>query len=101
MLDITTLRAVCMISAPDVLGQTLPFVCPGDHFQCPSMYCIPLRYVCDGQWHCPNGEEEIDCGMIYSTLNNNYWLSFSETCACFKMLVHLRFIEIFKMTYFP
>ena len=35
------------------------------HFKCPSYYCIPWGYVCDGKWDCPNGYDEsakISCG---------------------------------------
>lgn len=25
-------------------------------------YCVPIRYVCDGVFHCLNGDDEVDCG---------------------------------------
>ena len=36
------------------------FQCPG-YFKCRNDYCIPLHYVCDGTWHCHNGDDELDC----------------------------------------
>ncbi|CAD5123495.1 DgyrCDS11838 [Dimorphilus gyrociliatus] len=38
-----------------------PMTCPKDYVRCPNFYCIPLRYVCDGVWHCSNGEDEQNC----------------------------------------
>ena len=31
------------------------------HYKCPGAYCIPVRLLCDGRWHCPNGEDELHC----------------------------------------
>ncbi|XP_060591965.1 uncharacterized protein LOC132746737 [Ruditapes philippinarum] len=36
--------------------------CPKGKVQCPDSYCIPLMFLCDGTAHCPNAEDEIDCG---------------------------------------
>ena len=30
-------------------------------FKCPDSYCVPYFKVCDGTWHCPHGEDEIQC----------------------------------------
>ena len=27
-------------------------------FKCLDSYCIPWKYVCDGKWDCPNGDDE-------------------------------------------
>ena len=27
-------------------------------FKCPTYYCVPWRYVCDGKWDCPHGYDE-------------------------------------------
>ena len=27
-------------------------------FHCPSYYCIPWSYICDGKWDCPRGSDE-------------------------------------------
>lgn len=36
-------------------------------YKCPSFYCIPWGYMCDGKWDCPGGLEEMlmqGCGQI-------------------------------------
>ncbi|XP_045167449.2 uncharacterized protein LOC123530741 [Mercenaria mercenaria] len=38
------------------------FVCPKGTVKCPESYCIPLRFVCDGEEQCPNAEDEHGCG---------------------------------------
>ena len=30
-------------------------------FKCPKSYCIPYRYICNGEWDCWNGEDELNC----------------------------------------
>ncbi len=35
--------------------------CPSIYFKCPGYYCLPWRFVCNGQWECPGGMEEIHC----------------------------------------
>lgn len=32
--------------------------------KCPNSYCIQMWLVCDGQEHCPNGEDELYCGKV-------------------------------------
>ncbi len=39
------------------------FHCPR-HFKCPSAYCIPTYYVCNGVFDCPNGEDEMSCSNL-------------------------------------
>ena len=34
------------------------FKCTNNYFKCPGFFCIPLRYLCDGTWHCPGGLDE-------------------------------------------
>ncbi len=34
--------------------------CP-DRFKCPGFYCISWRLVCNGQWECPGGTDEMSC----------------------------------------
>ena len=42
--------------------DTYVFECPESYYKCPGNYCIPYRYICDGDWHCPGGEDEMECG---------------------------------------
>ena len=44
-----------------LLDDCESFLCPNDTFKCPSLYCIKLRYVCDGLWDCPSGHDETSC----------------------------------------
>ena len=54
---------------PGVIDKTLPFICPANYVQClKERYCIPVKYVCDGKWHCPDGEDEMECGMCVITI---------------------------------
>lgn len=38
-------------------------VCPEGTVKCPGSYCIPLRFVCDGEPQCLRGEDEEGCGQ--------------------------------------
>ena len=49
------------IFASDGVTGIESFVCPNDTFKCPGLYCVKLRYVCDGLWDCPSGHEENNC----------------------------------------
>ncbi len=48
------------------LGEKFIYVfeCPETYFKCPGNYCIPYQYLCDGEWHCPDGEDELGCGTV-------------------------------------
>ena len=37
-------------------------------FKCVSSYCIPVHYICDGVWHCPDGEDEQHCSVAITRL---------------------------------
>ena len=64
----SNLRCIYDVYKSHVIG------CPGrdhlkacEHHQCPRMfkclttYCIPTYLMCDGVYHCPNGEDEQSC----------------------------------------
>ncbi|XP_053400492.1 uncharacterized protein LOC123556838 [Mercenaria mercenaria] len=38
--------------------------CSPDMMKCPGSYCIPKQFVCDGQPHCPDGQDEKGCGCL-------------------------------------
>jgi hypothetical protein len=42
--------------------MTGSYGCPDKFVKCPGSYCIPSRLICDGELHCPGGEDESDCG---------------------------------------
>ena len=61
---------VCKISlyrhkcTPKILSQTCKlFTCPG-MFKCTKNYCIFMSSVCDGQYDCKNGEDEMLCSEL-------------------------------------
>ncbi|XP_060596877.1 low-density lipoprotein receptor-related protein 2-like [Ruditapes philippinarum] len=37
------------------------FDCPQNTVKCPNSYCISLRFVCDGRFQCPSGQDEHNC----------------------------------------
>ncbi|OWF35041.1 G-protein coupled receptor GRL101 [Mizuhopecten yessoensis] len=37
------------------------FECPPDFAKCSNSYCIPVRFLCDDEKHCSNGEDEDMC----------------------------------------
>ena len=39
------------------------FKCPPATAKCPGSYCIPIRFICDGEIQCPGGEDENMCGI--------------------------------------
>ena len=47
-------------------------------FKCPNSYCIPYRYLCDGQWDCWNGVDELNCKDYICV--NMFKCKFSSTC---------------------
>ena len=53
-------------------------------FKCPNSYCIPYQYVCDGQWDCWNGEDEINC--------HRYSCKSMFNCRHSKICIHTRTI---------
>jgi hypothetical protein len=40
------------------------FTCPHNYIKCPSSYCIPFHYVCNGNADCPDGYDEKLCGKF-------------------------------------
>jgi len=38
------------------------FPCPNEYFKCAEGHCVAPRFVCDGNKHCIDGDDEINCG---------------------------------------
>ncbi|XP_053385660.1 uncharacterized protein LOC123537998 [Mercenaria mercenaria] len=38
------------------------FSCPNDTVKCPGSFCLPVRFVCDGDINCERGQDEENCG---------------------------------------
>ena len=55
-------------------------------FKCPSIYCIPWAYVCDGKFDCPNGLEEqickvgIHCKNMFKYKNSQICIHLNDIC---------------------
>ncbi len=58
------------------------FDCKDTHFKCPGYYCVPWRYVCDMQWDCPGGTDEIHCNrsVTGTSCPGQFACSNSVTC---------------------
>lgn len=39
------------------------FQCSG-YFKCPMSYCIPFDLICNGEWDCPEGDDEVSCLLM-------------------------------------
>ncbi len=61
------------------------FVCHDKYFKCPRFYCVPWRFVCNAQWECPGGTDEMDCGRLscpgmFKCKNSSVCISFHNLC---------------------
>ncbi|XP_069101259.1 uncharacterized protein [Argopecten irradians] len=58
--------------------------CPVDFAKCSNSYCIHVRLLCDGQKHCPNGEDEQMCGRtcvgLFRCHNSDICLGQADVC---------------------
>ena len=57
-----SLCTYCHIIAED-------YSCPPATAKCPESYCIPIRFICDGEMQCPGGEDEYMCGIYFAHLS--------------------------------
>ena len=55
-------------------------------FKCPSYYCIPWAYVCDGKFDCPSGLEEQNCKVerycknMFKCKNSQICIHLNDIC---------------------
>ncbi|XP_060063809.1 uncharacterized protein LOC132544254 [Ylistrum balloti] len=60
------------------------FVCPPDYVKCPGRYCIPIRLMCDGTDHCPEGQDEHFCNQscpgLYRCHSSDVCIPRSSVC---------------------
>ena len=61
-------------------------------------HCIRQEFVCDGQWHCPNGDDEYYCPLLSRRLNLVLCLSGLFSCASV-LFVIAYFHRRYCMTY--
>ena len=59
--------------------------CPA-HFKCPHAHCIAIHNVCDGFFHCPNGEDEsacfeyLSCPALFKCPSENICVHPNQVC---------------------
>ncbi len=76
---------MCFSNSGTHLENCDNFVCPSSTYKCPSSYCIKLGYLCDGQWDCPSGYDEIACGRssspgYYKCKGSSIFISLENVC---------------------
>ena len=55
------------------------------YFKCPLSYCVPYDLICNGEWDCPQGDDEISCESyscpnLFKCKNQRKCLHFSKVC---------------------
>ena len=60
------------------------FQCAG-YFKCPLSYCIPYNVICNGEWDCPQGDDEVNCNSyicpnLFKCKGQTKCLHFSKYC---------------------
>ncbi|XP_014664050.1 PREDICTED: G-protein coupled receptor GRL101-like [Priapulus caudatus] len=61
------------------------FQCPDNYVKCPGSYCVPMHTVCDGQWDCPGGHDEVNCETfscpgMYKCHQQQYCIPAAQLC---------------------
>ncbi|CAF1305466.1 unnamed protein product, partial [Didymodactylos carnosus] len=55
------------------------WTCRNETFQCSSGQCILMEWMCDGEWDCPDGFDELNCTVIsLKKLTTNIWASMCD-----------------------
>lgn len=62
---------------PLVYTSTTPPVCGFNGFRCSNAKCISKAQLCDFQRDCPNGEDELNCGICDFENSTCGWLIFT------------------------
>jgi hypothetical protein len=52
--------------------------CPAGYIKCPRSFCIPPRLICDGEKHCQDGVDEVNCGKCKFPDSKGYNHRFSK-----------------------
>ncbi len=71
-------------------SHCLFYECPY-HFKCSNTFCIPLQYVCDNVYDCPEGDDEIQsfcydvtCHHMFKCVKGTHCLHPDKVCDGFK-----------------
>ena len=56
-----------------------------EYFKCPLSYCIPFNVICNGEWDCPQGDDEASCNSyicpnLFKCKGQTKCLHFSKYC---------------------
>ncbi len=51
-------------------------------FKCQGYYCVPYKYMCNGRWDCPNGEDELTEQMCQQERSCQYFFQCKNTKIC-------------------
>lgn len=79
----------CHIIQRSAYGEQLlsceHYTCPTKYFKCPGFYCVPWRLVCNGQWECPGGIEEMQCNRtacpaMFKCKNSSICITVDSLC---------------------
>ena len=57
------LAAGSMEDAWDQASKEMDYECGWDEWNCGYGHCVPMDYVCDGEWDCEDGSDETNCGF--------------------------------------
>ena len=60
-------------------------ICPSKYLKCPGSYCLPWRFVCNGEWDCPGGKDEVlckrsTCPGMFKCINSSICLHRDNVC---------------------
>lgn len=71
------------------------WICHQDQYQCKTGQCIPLEWVCDGQWDCADAsDEEAILSIHYWSLHNANLSGLNERCnKCLQDYLNISFSE--------
>lgn len=79
-IDDVTFAPECLAATgemPVIYTSTRPPVCGFNGFRCSNGKCISMTQLCDFQLDCPNGEDELNCGICDFENSTCGWLIFT------------------------
>ena len=61
---------LCVIDGPTMTPPS-PGHCQRGEVPCDNGVCIPLDYLCDGDYDCTDRSDEANCGQLFITLHDD------------------------------
>ncbi|XP_017777455.1 PREDICTED: low-density lipoprotein receptor-related protein 1 [Nicrophorus vespilloides] len=75
---------LCILNSAWTLQEDRPLhetvKCEKDSFKCNEGKCIPLHWVCDSQWDCDDGKDEMQCQNITSCSPGQFQCTYTHKC---------------------